>query len=409
LYNNFFCLCKFTNNYECFYKTINTKCKYYLYLDIIDKNRNLYKKTDYLFADFSSSNTSPSEAYLVFTEMINENLDVHYMTKKEDIYIKFKNYNKELPIIFDNLYINGDFLEKYLDIFLKLKAVISGAKIFSVNNLFYNIEYITYICLGHGISYFKDFLYKDYYSYKIYNKIVLPPSEIIISNAKQYGWKENKIIKIGLPRWDIFSKNENRSFNFSINNQSIFAMFTWRQLKKNQTISKYYLKNIFRLINNKKLYKILKEKNIKFYFSLHHMIEKYKILFNINKFILYINQEQIIDCLTYSDLIISDFSSIIFDVIVRKKPYIIYIPDLYEPNLKNIYIDNYYKLINNIKIGNINFENRCFNLQETIYKILYYINNKFKLEDKIFKFYNTFNLKGGNNTQNFINYLKNIN
>ena len=38
-----------------------------------------------------------------------------------------------------------------------------------INNLFYNIEYITYICLGHGVSYLKDILYQDYYSNKIYN------------------------------------------------------------------------------------------------------------------------------------------------------------------------------------------------------------------------------------------------
>ena len=124
-----------------------------------------------------------------------------------------------------------------MDLFLKLKAVVSGAKIFSVNNIFYNIEYITYICLGHGISYLKDFLYKDYYSSKIYNKIILPPSQIIISNAKKYGWNDENIIRIGLPRWDYFTKKENKSISFSKNNfnnnKSIFAMFSWRELKKN--------------------------------------------------------------------------------------------------------------------------------------------------------------------------------
>ena len=96
----------------------------------------------------------------------------------------------------------------------------SGAKIFSINNLFYYIEYITYICLGHGISYFKDFLYKDYYSNKIYNKIVLPPSDIIISNAKKYGWKDDNIIRIGLPRWDIFIKYDIKLQNNTIINEN---------------------------------------------------------------------------------------------------------------------------------------------------------------------------------------------
>ena len=171
--------------------------------------------------------------------------------QKQKIFTKCTIILLLLPIIFDKAYINGDFLEKYLDIILRLKAVISGAKIYSIDNLFYNIDYITYICLGHGITLLKDFLYKDYYSNKIYNKILLPPSQIIISNAKNFGWNEKNIIKIGLPRWDILNINENNSTFLKINelnNNSIFAMFSWRNLKNNQTISKYYLKNIFKLI-----------------------------------------------------------------------------------------------------------------------------------------------------------------
>jgi len=414
IYNEYFCFCKDSNDSKCFYKYINIKCKYNSYLNIIDNNRNLYKKTDYLFSDFSSSNTSPGEAYLIFKEMLRQNLSVHYMSKREDIYKKYQNFdsNITIPIIFDWAYINGDFLEKYLDLFLKLKAVISGAKIFSVNNIFYNIEYITYICLGHGISYLKDFLYKDYYSNKIYNKILLPPSQIIISNAKKYGWNDENIIRIGLPRWDYFTKNENKSISFSLNNfkneKSIFAMFSWRSLKKNQTISKYYFKNILKLINNKTLIKVLKKNNIIFYYTLHHMIEKYKILFQINPFIIYIEQEEISKCLKNSQLIITDFSSIIFDMMVRKKPYIIFIPDSDEPNLNIIYTKNYYNLINDLIKGNINFENRFFNIEGVITKIIYYINNKFELETKLKKFYDSFQLEVYNNTQKCINYLLNL-
>ena len=414
IYNHYFCFCIDSNDYKCLYKYINIKCKYDLYLNIIDNNRNIYKKTDYLFSDFASSNTSPGEAYLIFKEMLRKNFSVHYMSKREDIYKKYKNFNSNIinPIIFDWAYINGDFLEKYLVLFLRLKAVISGAKIFSVNNIFYNIEYITYICLGHGISYLKDFLYKDYYSSKIYNKIVLPPSQIIISNAIKFGWNDENIIRIGLPRWDFFTKNENKSISFSINNgnnnESIFAMFSWRSLKKNQTISKYYFKNIIKLINDKTLIKVLKKNNISFCYTLHHMIEKYKILFQINPFIKYIEQEEITECLRNSKLIITDFSSIIFDIMVRKKPYIIFLPDSDDPNLNIIYTHNYYNLINDLKKGKINFENRFFNIEGVIAKIIYYINNKFELEPKLKKFYESFQLEADNNIQNCINYLINL-
>ena len=414
IFSNCFCFCKYSKLSECLFKHIKQKCKYYLYLNIIDNNSNLYKKSEYLLADFFNEDTAPSDAYLIFKEMINQKLNAHFMTKREDIYNQYINHNNSylnFPIIYDNYYINGNFLEKYLDLLLRLKVVISGAIIYSFNNLFYNIEYITYICLGHGVSYLKDFLYKDYYSNKIYNKIVLPPSQIIILNAKKYGWKNNDIIPIGLPRWDILINYE-KSFlnnNKSNFNQSIFIMFTWRDLKENQNISKYYLKNILNLLNDKLLNNILIKKNINLYFCLHHMIEKYKYLFKINRFIKYINQEQIIDCLTKSSLIITDFSSIIFDIMAKKKPYIIFIPDSEDQNISYIYTEMYCNIINSLKNGTINFKNRFFKVSDTVKKIIYYINHNFVLESKMEKFYSKFNLIGGNNTKDMINYLKYLN
>ena len=404
IYNKYFCFCKFNTSSHCQYKKINQKCKYYFYLNIIDNNRNIYNKTDYLFSDFSSSNTATGESFIIFNEMNTQKLSAHFMTKRDDIYKNFSNYNltSKNQIIFDSLIVNGDFLEKYLEIILKLKSTISGAKIFSMNNLFYNIEYITYICLGHGISYLKDFLYKDYYSCKIYDKILIPNSNMIISNAKKFGWKNKNIIKIGLPRWDIFAyKNEILK---PFQNKSIFAMFTWRELKKDKNISKYYFKNILKLINDRHLNSILKENNIILYFCLHHMIEKYKFLFNI-KNIKYINQNKIFECLNNSDLIITDFSSVIFDFIFRNTPYIIFIPDFEDLNLKYIYSESYYDKINYLKNGSI-FKNRFFKLKDAINKIIYYINNNFELESEMKQFYKYINLKNGRNIDNFIKYLK---
>ena len=415
IYNNYFCYCLYSPNSKCLLKNLKNKYKYKLYLNIIDNHKYLFNKTDYLLADFSSIETSPGEAYLIFEEMIKQNISAHYMSKREDIIEKYANLsnndiNLKTPTILKDYYINGDFLEKYLDLFLKLKVVLSGAKIYFINNLFYNIEYITYICIGHGVSLLKDYLYKDYYSNKIYNKILLPPSNIIIYNAKKYGWTDNNIIKIGLPRWDIFLKYEKYKLkaNKIIYEKSIFIMFTWRDLKPNQTISKYYFKNILNLIYNKQLNNILKINGISLYFTLHHMIEKYKFLFNINKSIIYINQEKIIECLMNSSLIVTDFSSIIFDIMVRKKPYIMFIPDSQDKNLYYIYDINYYNIINNLKSGKINFENLFFNVMDTVNKIIFYINNNFNLDDTLKKFYEQFKLFGGNNIKNIISHVKAI-
>ena len=100
--------------------------------------------------------------------------------------------------------------------------------------------------MGHGVNYFKPFLYEDYYGNNRYNKIILP-SYSIAKIAKQYGWTYDNIILIGLPKWDIFDNylDKMKDLSLEINkkiNKSIFIMFTWRELKEGKDISPYYLK-----------------------------------------------------------------------------------------------------------------------------------------------------------------------
>ena len=171
-------------------------------------------------------------------------------------------------------------------------------------------------------------------------------------------------------------------------------MFTWRIMKqKSNRISPYYLKNIVSLINNKKLNEALKKKKFTLYFTFHHMINNYKKEIKINKLIKYIEQSQISECLTKSNLLITDFSSVIFDMIYQRKPYIIYIPDLEDPNNKDNYIQGYYDIINGLKNGSIDFENKYLKFEQVINKTLYYINNDFLIDLKLSKFYDSFDFK----------------
>ena len=348
---------------------------------------------------------------------------VHYITENINIY---KNYCDKinkcltiLPVTNEKNPLNGDFIEKYLTIFLKLKIVVSGRGTTFNTNLFYNIEYITYICVGHGVCYFKDYLYSNYriYGIKKNDKLLLPPSNKIINIAKKYGWKDKNIIKINLPRWDKYNNNNMSSFNLKnrekINSNSIFIMFTWRDIINSKEISSFYFENITNLITNDRLNKHLNKNNITLYLSFHRLIsinyiKKFKKISKNKNYVKFIEQNEISECLSKTSLAITDFSSIIFDLIYRKKPYIIYIPDSNDPNIKDIYKQDYYYLIESMKNGTINFENKYFNINETVEKIIYYINNNFKLEKKLEKYYESFEFKTGNNIDKFINYLKNL-
>ena len=411
IYNNYFCFCAGIN---CLLK-INQDCKYFFYLTIIDQNRYLYNKTHYLLADFFFSYKSSDHAYPIFKELIRQNLNAHYMTEKESIIQEFcKDELVCLKIIIiknGNKRIDGDFLEKYLELVLKLKSVIAGSDFYAKTNIFHDIEYITFINIGHGVSFFKHFLYKDYLSYNHYDKILIPGSQIFVNIAKKYGWKEENIIRIGYPKWDSYNNNKNIiQENGEKNGKSIFFMFTWRDIKKGKKISKYYLRNIIKILNSKRLNKIIYNYRITIYFTFHHKIDwaKLRIMPNRRNIFKYVKPGSISKVLSKTYLIISDFSSVIFEIIYRKKPFIIYVPDAKDPNIINLYNQGYYDIINGLKNGSIYFENKFFDVDEAIDKIIYYIRNNFKLESNLINFYHELGLKETNNTMTFVEYLKNI-
>ena len=402
IFNHYFCFCKGKN---CLFYDIPQKCKYYFYLSIIDNNKYLYKKTEYLFGDFFFNNLSTDDVYPIFTKMMSQNYGVHYMTKIENIYEKYCKNKRICLTIIKDIFIDGNFLEKYLTLILKLKSVISGSEFCFIDNLFYKIDYITYISVGHGVSFFKHFLYSKYgyYGFKKYNKILIPPSERLISVAKHYGWKDKNIIKMNLPRWDFYNTKKKQCAK----NKNIFVMFTWRQMEKGKNISELYFENINGLLNNNLLLKSLKKYKITLYFTFHRRIEN-KSRIKLNKHIKYIEEEKISYILSNTSLVVSDFSSIIFDMIYREIPFVIFIPDSNDPNINNIYKSHYSNLIKDIKCGTISFQNTFFSIEDTVKKINYYIKNNFNLDSKLKIFYKKFGFKRRNNTNKFIKYLKKL-
>ena len=406
IYNDYFCFCKGS---KCLKKT-RQKCKYFIYLTIIDSNRDIYNKTDHLLADFLVKSRSADYAFPVFKEMLRQNMKAHYMTEKPEIIKEYcKGENPCLKIvkyIDGNIDIDGDFLEKNIELILKLKTVITASHFYPRTNIFYDIEYLIYINLNHGVQFFKHFLYKYYLHYKRYNKILIPPSEIIFNVTKRYGWKDENIIKIGLPKWDFYNEIQNEN-----DDKSIFLMFTWREMKPGMKISGDYLNNILNFIKNKRFLLTLIKFNILFLISLHSMGPWKRINLkdknNRLKF-KFIKEDQISDALSKTSLVITDFSSVLFENIYRKKPYVMYIPDANDPNLKDIYTKGYYDIINGFKNGTTYFKNIFFDIEKAVDKVIYYIKNNFMLDNELIQFYKELNLSGGNNTMTFVEYVKNL-
>ena len=409
IFDEYFCFCKGSN---CLNIEISQICKYQFYLYLIDQNHHIYNKTDFLLMDFIFKKYTSADVYPIFEKMINRNIRAHYLTEREDLYEKYCYKNKycDLVILVNaNTYkINGDFLEKYFTMILKLKQVLSsvGVNIDYINNLFYNIDYITYICIGHGVSYFKYYLYDNYYGPNNFNKLLIPNSEKLFKVPIKYGWKYENLIRFNLPRWEKFNfLKESMNEEQKIKSNSIFIMFTFRELKAGKEISNDYINNIVDLLNNEQLINNLANKNITLYFSLHHTVMSLKEKFKFGRNIKYIYENDISECLSKINLLITDYSSIIFDVIYRKKPYIIYIPDANDSKINENYREVCYNLIKNFTNNDFGFENVFFELNSTLEKINYYIDNEFRLDNRLVKFYKEFNFPQGCFMDDFIGSL----
>ena len=516
IYNDHFCFCVGTS---CLLN-IDQKCKQLSYISIIDHNQHLYEKKDYLFVDFIFQEYSYDDTYPVFKEMYEKNYSVHYLTENLKILDTYCSRKQKCdPVLFvhrGNYTINGDFVEKYLTLFLKLKAVVCSRQLNFYNNIFYITDYITYITIGHSILYFKFFSEdKDIIDKRKFDKIILPPSERVIKLAKLFGWEDNDILQINFPRWDkynifhntnssllrrseekIVGEKDTRINNFTnnysniiningnitnnisslnktsgivvfnnnvtnkiinkitnettikISNESInsitnvtkiqdnnettneitniittfipkkeeryiFMMFSWRNIMKECEISNFYFDNITKILENEKLYKALEEENVILFFTIHGLVinkyrNTYKSLLYYKKHMKFIEQSEIANAIAKSELIITDFSSLMFDFIYKRKPYIFYIPDIDDRDLDEIYKPEYYQFYEKLKDGKIRFENLVYSVKEVVNKIIFYINNNFILEDNIKSFYDSFGIKIGNNTDKLINYLINL-
>ena len=416
IYNYYFCFCKGEN---CLDTIVAQKCKLYFYLYIIDNNKNIYKKTDYLFIDFIFEKFPSDDSYPVFKEMFKQNYSVHYLTEKLDIYNEYCHDNincfSVIRINRDN-YINfGDIVESYLSLFLKLKVVVSAKRLYFITNVFYYIDYITYIFAGNGLLFFKPFLYYDikFNEKKKFDKLLLPPSNEIISIARKMGWKDEDIIKINLPRWEKYNSDFILKNKKIIENNNIFMFFGWRHVKKDKLISIFYFKNIKNLLKSELIKKEIEKKNKSLCFSIYYtFVNKYKNQFkNIlkkNKYIKFIEKDEISEYIKKTSLFVTDFSSIIFDIIYRRKPFIIYIPDGNDPQIKDIYENEYYDLIQSLKNRTIIFENIYTDINQAINKIIYYINNNFILEKTLEDFYNSFGFTNENGITKLIEYLKKL-
>jgi CDP-glycerol glycerophosphotransferase (TagB/SpsB family) len=208
-----------------------------------------------------------------------------------------------------------------------------------------------------------------------------------------FGYNDDEIITTGFCRWDeLIDKSK------KLEQKEIFLMPTWRnwldEVSEDKFVATPYFKNYMALLNSEKLHNLLTQNNIKLNFYLHPKFKYYIDNFHANSEfikIIQFGEEKVNELLMKTSLLITDYSSVAWDVYYQKKPIIFYQFDIEDyNNYQGSYLDMETEL----------FGDRVFNADELVNIIEEYIANSFNekqifadMRKKYFKYVDTNNSK----------------
>ena len=346
------------------------------------------------------------DAYSLFVEMKKLGKKAYYVLfKNSELYEQLsKNNNLDGIIAIENPTKThpSEFLEKTYNILLNCKAIITAYGFFSQRSekFFYKNPYFQYVFIQHGPTYLKESVMYNGYLYKNrFNKILIS-SEQEYKIFKKFKWDDKKLLKVGLPRWDLLKNEYNPT-----KEKSILIMLTWRRFQKNIFNESLYRKNLLSLLNNKQLQEYIKSKNVKLYFAPHHSLKHLRGI-NFNPSIENIEIADTNKISTYikeCSCLITDFSSIAFDFMFQNKPVLCYLLDKKDPLLgqldrQDMECFDYKQYI---------FPNVFFEEETLIKKLKYYIEQDFIIEQEIKNKYNQFFYTKENIRKQLINEIDN--
>ena len=186
----------------------------------------------------------------------------------------------------------------------------------------------------------------------------------------KYNYDENVIKLTGMPRFDNLKNEKDK--------KQILIMPSWRNYLKDKPPEEIIQSGLFKrfnsLLNNDKLIKIAKENEYEIIFRPHFHIYKFIDLFEINDYVKIEPQETKYQQLfNNGSLLITDFSSVVFDFAYLKKPVIYYqYCNDYHFDVENAYF-NY---------ETMGFGEVCRSEDELIDLIEDYMKNDCKMKDK---------------------------
>lgn len=235
------------------------------------------------------------------------------------------------------------------------------------------------IFLQHGVTGFKQC--HNTYRKSSNNRMALfvttseHEKDIIKAN---FGYDDKEIIVTGFPRWDVLKDTS------SLQNKHILIMPTWRKWledisHQSFTNSDYY-NNYKELLNSPRLEQILNTHSITLDFYLHPKFREYISDFstdNPNINMIGFGEQPLNQLLMSCNMLITDYSSVAWDVYYQEKPVVFYSFDL---DIYNQQHGSYMDLRTEA------FGDLVVSTDQLLDKVEHYINNNFKEnQDAIYK------------------------
>lgn len=190
--------------------------------------------------------------------------------------------------------------------------------------------------------------------------------KIIMDN---FGYNSKEVAVTGLARWDVLKDKSKKE------DKKILLMPTWRnwldEVDDETFKESDYFKNYMSLLNNEVLCEKLKEKGVSLIFYIHPKFKDYIGNFEIKNTevtLIPFGQEPLNELMMESSMLITDYSSVCWDVFYQEKPVVFYQFDLdMYLETQGSYIDMETEL----------FGDRASTIDELFALIDYYVDNDF--------------------------------
>ncbi|GMA46928.1 hypothetical protein GCM10025854_11780 [Tetragenococcus muriaticus] len=321
----------------------------------------------YYFFDYVYKNKKHDDFYYIIQK---DSPELKNLADKKDKVVYFMSFKYFVYMFAAKLLVSSDTKRNSYNLKLKKSKL---AKVLTNKNLVY---------LQHGVNGLKRV--PDFHKNRGVFDLVIAPSEFEKQMiTEKWGYDETEVAVTGLARWDgLVDKTDEVSY------RQIFLMPTWRtwmdSMDREQFVESEYFQKYNELLSSERLHKLLEEYNVKIKFFLHPKFRDYIDLFdskspNIEKFGFL--ETSIDEMIMKSSLMISDYSSVIWEMFYLKKPCVFFHFD------KNKYLEYEGSYMN---FDTDLFGDVAYKTSDLIDIIEGYIQNGFKEKNKYAKMRNDY-------------------